>query len=115
MATKSKGTGENPLKMTKALTEEVNKSWENGSLYEKASPITQDLLRWWFFPAFCDVRNINFHEGQKQAILNIIYLHEVLGVKNVKDLYLSGDEEILQNMDLMDLDQKKISASNVCS
>lgn len=107
MATKSKGTGENPLKMTKALTEEVNRAWENGSLYEKASPITQDLLRWWFFPAFCDVRTINFHEGQKQAILNIIYLHEVLGVKNVKDLYLSTDEEILQNMDLMDLDQKK--------
>ena len=107
MAKKSKGTGNVPLKMAKTLTEEVNKAWENGTLYEKVSPVTQDLLRFWFFPAFCDRRDINFHEGQKQAILNIIYLHEVLGVKNVKDLYLSTDEELLQEIDLEELGQFK--------
>ena len=82
-----------PLNLAKKITEEVNISFENESLYDKVSPITQDLLRHWFHPAFCDDRNINFHDGQKQAILNIIYLHEVLGVKTVKDLYLSTDED----------------------
>ena len=103
MAKKTKGTGNVTLKMTRTLTEEVNEAWENGSFYEKVSPVTQDLLRYWFFPAFCDIRDINFHEGQKQAILNIIYLHEVLGIKNVKDLYLSTDEELLQEIDLEEL------------
>lgn len=100
---KQKGTGSVPLKLAKTLSEEVNAAWENGSFYEKVSPVTQDLLRYWFFPAFCDIRDINFHEGQKQAILNIIYLHEVLGIKNVKDLYLSTDEELLQKINLEEL------------
>ena len=103
----SVGTGANPLKMAKEVSIEVNKAWEDGSFYEQVSPITQDLLRFWFSPSFCDIREINFHEGQKQAILNIIYLHEVLGVKNVKDLYLKSDPEILQNMDINSLDQDK--------
>lgn len=107
MAKKSKGTGEIPLKMANILSKEVNEAWTNGSLYEKVSPVTQDLLRYWFFPTFCDRREINFHEGQKQAILNIIYLHEVLGVKNVKDLYFSTDEELLQKMDLEELGENK--------
>ena len=102
---KQKGTGSVPLKLAKTLCEEVNAAWENGSFYEKVSPVTQDLLRYWFFPAFCDIRDINFHEGQKQAILNIIYLHEVLGIKNVKDLYLSTDKELLQKIDLEELEE----------
>ena len=107
MAKKQKGTGGVPLKLAKQLTEEVNEAWENGSFYEKVSPITQDLLRYWFFPAFCDIRDINFHEGQKQAILNIIYMHEVLEVKNVKDLYLSINEELLQEIDLDELNETR--------
>lgn len=103
----SVGTGANPLEMAKEVSIEVNKAWKDGSFYEQVSPITQDLLRFWFSPSFCDIREINFHEGQKQAILNIIYLHEVLGVKNVKDLYLKSDPEILQNMDINSLDQDK--------
>lgn len=105
MAKKQKGTCNVPLELARTLTEEVNEAWENGSFYEKVSPITQDLLRYWFFPAFSDIRDINFHEGQKQAILNIIYLHEVLGVKNVKDLYLSTAEELLQKIDLEELSE----------
>ena len=107
MAKKSKGTGNTPLKMAKILSEEVNEAWNNGTFYEKVSPVTQDLLRFWFFPTFCDIREINFHEGQKQAILNIIYLHEVLGIKNVKDLYFATDEELLQKMDLDELGEYK--------
>jgi len=107
MAKKSKGTGKTPLKMAKTLSEEVNEAWKNGIFYEKVSPVTQDLLRFWFFPTFCDRRDINFHEGQKQAILNIIYLHEILGIKNVKDLYFSTDEELLQELDLKELGDEK--------
>lgn len=80
----AEGTGSTPLLMAKELTNEVNRAWEDGSFYENVSPVTQDLLRYWFFPSFMDVREINFHQGQRQAILNIIYLHEILGVKNVK-------------------------------
>lgn len=107
MVKNSKGTGRNPLRMANFLTEEVNKAWSDGSFYEKVSPVTQDLLRFWFSDSFCDIRNINFHEGQKQAILNIIYLYEVLKVKNVKDLYLSTNPEILQDMDINDLEKVK--------
>ena len=107
MAKKSKGSGRTPLKMAKTLSEEVNEAWKNGTFYEKVSPVTQDLLRKWFFPTFCDTRDINFHEGQKQAILNVIYLHEVLGIKNVKDLYLSTNEELLQELDLDELSEPR--------
>jgi type III restriction enzyme len=102
-----KGTGRNPLLMAKELTEMVNNAWEDGSFYENVTPVTQDLLRFWFSDVFCDIRNINFHEGQKQAILNIIYLHEILQVNNVKDLYLKTNPEILQNMDINDLEKPK--------
>ncbi|MDO5849074.1 MAG: DEAD/DEAH box helicase family protein [Methanobrevibacter sp.] len=104
---KSKGFGSNPLLMAKFLTEEVNKAWEDGSFYENVTPVTQDLLRFWFSDVFCDTRDINFHDGQKQAILNIIYLHEILKVKNVKDLYLSTDPELLQKMDIGHIEKDK--------
>jgi len=107
MVKKFKGTGSNPLKMAGLLSDEVNKSWEDGTFLEKVSPITQDLLKFWFDSAFSDMRDINFHEGQKQAILNIIYLHEVLNVKNVVDLYLKTDSEVLQDMDIEDLHKEK--------
>jgi type III restriction enzyme len=35
------------------------------------------------------MRGFNFHEGQKQAILNTIYAHEVLRIKTLTELYTS--------------------------
>jgi type III restriction enzyme len=107
MAKKIKGTGSNPLEMAKILSDTVNESWENGSFLNRVSPTTQDLLKFWFDEAFCDNRDINFHEGQKQAILNIIYLHEVRKTKNLMDLYLETDSKILQRMDIGDLSKEK--------
>ena len=101
------GTKNNPLKLTSELTTVVNKAWDDGSLYDNVSPVTQDLLRFWFSPSFSDIRDINFHEGQKQAILNIIYLHEILGVSSVKDLYLNVYPELLKDMDLDNIEQEK--------
>ena len=47
----AEGTGSTPLLMAKELTNEVNRAWEDGSFYENVSPVTQDLLRYWFFPS----------------------------------------------------------------
>ncbi len=62
---------------------------ENGDapILEKVSPVTADLLRWWFQQDCIDGRTVNFHEGQRQAILNAIYAHEVLQPETLVDLY----------------------------
>jgi type III restriction enzyme len=105
----SSGTGHIPLKFAKIVTQMANKEWEDGSFLDKVTPITRDLLRFWFQDAFCETRKFNFHEGQKQAILNTIYMHEVLKTKNVMDMYMSAHPELLQEMDLLNLKQDKYS------
>lgn len=56
-------------------------------LLGQVSPVTAELLRYWFQQDFCDVRELNFHEGQRAAILHVIYAHEVLGARTLADLY----------------------------
>jgi type III restriction enzyme len=56
-------------------------------ILEKVTPVTADLLRWWFQQDCRDARQVNFHEGQRQAILNTIYAHEVLGAPDPRELY----------------------------
>ncbi len=107
VSTTHQGTRDIPLRFAKNLTNIVNKAWIDGSFIESVSSITQDLLNFWFNEAFCDTRNFNFHEGQKQAILNTIYLHEVIGVNSVTDMYQSIYPELLEEMDLLDLDKDK--------
>ena len=51
------------------------------------TPVTAELLRYWFQRDYCEMRTRNFHEGQQQAILAIIYAHEVLGSTSLLDLY----------------------------
>ncbi|MEN4007482.1 MAG: DEAD/DEAH box helicase family protein [Methanobacteriaceae archaeon] len=101
------GTGNIPLRFAETLTNTVNKAWGDGSFIESVTPITKDLLEFWFNDAFSDIRNFNFHEGQKQAILNTIYLHEVLGVSSVMDMYQSISPELLSEMNLLDLKKEK--------
>ena len=62
---------------------------ESGSapMLEKVSPVTADLLRWWFQQDCVDARAVNFHSGQRQAILHAIYAHEVLQSETLVDLY----------------------------
>ena len=111
---KNIGTGSVPLKLAAEITKLVNQKWKNGEFLEKISPITQDLLKFWFSESNCIVRNINFHEGQKQAILNTIYLHEVLKNVSVKDNYLNICPEILSEIDITDLEQKKYLHPKYC-
>ena len=115
VTTKSLGTGATPLKLAELITKMANKEWQEGTFIERVSPITRDLLRFWAPDgSFADLRNFNFHEGQWQAILNTIYVHEILKVKNVHDLYMSIDPDLLNDMDLLDLKKEKYSYLKYC-
>ena len=93
------GTRDIPLKFAAALTGIVNGAWEDKSLLRQVTPVTADLLRYWFEDVFCQERSRNFHIGQRQAILNAVYCHEVLKAANVFDLYAAvgelTDEDVL--------------------
>ena len=88
-------TKDTPIKFAKQLTDIVYSEWESGSFIQKVTPVTQDLLRYWFNDAFCCERYLNFHEGQKQAILNAIYCHEILKCDSTLSLYQQASEGLL--------------------
>ena len=83
----STGTRDIPLRFAKELAEIVNAEWESGKMLEVVTPVTADLLKFWFTDIFVTERTKNFHAGQKQAILNAIYCHEVLGATSVAEMY----------------------------
>ena len=96
-----------PLELAKRLTAKVNDDFVSGDMLEQVSPITSELLRYWFAEPFVGERNINFHEGQRQAILNVIYLHEVLGINNVMGIYSAIVPDLLPVADLELLSKPK--------
>ena len=95
------------LELAKRLSETVNDAWESGELLEQVTPTTQELLKFWFSEEYCSLRNRNFHAGQRQAILNIVYLHEVMGVKNVLDYYQQLTPDLMPVVDFGALGQQK--------
>src|SRR3989338_4627310 len=101
------GTRDIPLRLARTLTSKVNESWASGEMMAKVSPVTRDLLTFWFTEPHTDTRYANFHEGQRQAILNTIYLHEILGVKAVKDIYENIEFELLSDIDMSELKKAK--------
>lgn len=81
-----------PMALASALTgraRSLSDGLEGGSaaILERVTPVTADLLRWWFGDAACGGRKHNFHPGQRQAILNLIVAHEVLDSRDPIDLY----------------------------
>ena len=104
MATNNVNTS---LELAKRLSETVNEAWESGELLEQVTPTTQELLKWWFSEEYCSLRNRNFHAGQRQAILNIVYLHEVLKAKSVLDFYEQIMPDMMALSDLATLNQQK--------
>jgi type III restriction enzyme len=74
-----------PLALSTALTTKTRAlclGLESGAadLLELVTPTTAELLMWWFGEDMVTARaGLNFHAGQKQAILNAIVAHEVLG------------------------------------
>ena len=101
------GTRDIPLKFARRLTEIVNAEWDSKAFLNKVSPVTQDLLRYWFSDTFCQQRKYNFHQGQKQAILNTIYAHEVLKSSSVFEMYSLIDKDILAELGLKELTNEK--------
>ena len=64
-------------------------------ILDQVSETTAELLKWWFQADFQDLRQFNFHPGQRQALLNIIYAHEVLGVTTLQGMYQAVAPEVL--------------------
>lgn len=96
-----------PLELAARLTATVNEAFATGEMMEQVMPVTAELLRFWFCEPFTNERGINFHEGQRQAILNAIYLHEVLKISNVMEIYKAVVPEMLPMTDLALLGKPK--------
>jgi type III restriction enzyme len=80
------------LALAKALTQRAQQlctGLEQGyaEILDLVTPVTAALLRWWFGEDASQSRKLNFHAGQRQAILNTIVAHEVLGSPDLADLY----------------------------
>lgn len=95
------------LDLAKALTEQVSKAFEDGSMMESVTPVTQDLLKYWFMEPYTDERSKNFHIGQKQTILNVIYLHEVLKINRVQNIYEKVAPDLMAECSLVELAKTK--------
>jgi type III restriction enzyme len=81
-----------PMALATALTQRTNQlciGLEHGvaDLFELVTPVTAELLRWWFGEDACQSPGFNFHPGQRQAILNGIVAREVLASPDLSDLY----------------------------
>ena len=80
------------LALAKALTlrtQQLCSGLDRGAaeILDLVTPITAELLRWWFGEDACQSRSCNFHSGQRQAILNVVVAHEVLASPDLTDLY----------------------------
>ena len=93
--TKINGTGETPLQLADILSEVVNKAWDSGAMMERVTPVTADLLKYWFSETFTSERSRNFHAGQRQAILNAIYCHEVLQAESMTEVYATVGKDLM--------------------
>lgn len=108
------------LKLAANLTARVKQlclGIEDGDaeILDLVTPATAELLKWWFMNDVCETRRINFHEGQKQAILNAIVAHEVLGAATLKDLYQqAAPEALLQGPRLAEVSQFKHAYPKYC-
>lgn len=95
------------LLLAQRLSDMVNNAWESGEMLEQVTQVTRELLQHWFCEPFTEERNINFHIGQRQAILNTIYLHEVAGVRTVEDSYAAAIADEMGQADMAMLTQEK--------
>ena len=101
-----------------AKTRQLCIGLESGAaeILELVTPTTAELLKWWFGEDMVLARSeLNFHIGQKQAILNAIVAHEVLGAKSLRDLYgaVAADALLTGNL-LTELADSKHSHPKYC-
>jgi len=96
---------ENQLALALGLTTKTNQlclGLESGAaeILDLVTPTTAELLLWWFGEDMVAARSgLNFHAGQRQAILNAIVAHEVLGKDapqwSLLDLYRAAAPDAL--------------------
>jgi len=82
-----------PLYLAESLEQEVN-SWSSQGWKSGATQTTQDLLEYWFCRD--EEQSESFYKCQQQAIETIIYCHEVLGIKTLKEFYQRLKPEALE-------------------
>ncbi|MCR5423157.1 MAG: DEAD/DEAH box helicase family protein [Bacteroidales bacterium] len=95
------------LLLAQQLSDKVNAAWESGEMMESVTPVTRELLQYWFCDPFTEERTVNFHIGQRQAILNTIYLHDVVKVQTVEDNYSAVMPDEMGQVDIAALTQEK--------
>jgi type III restriction enzyme len=119
------GVTEDPLALSVGLTAKAKQlcmGLESGAadILELVTPTTAELLSWWFGEDMVAARGgLNFHQGQKQAILNAIVAHEVMGHGHENwtliDLYrAAAPDSLLQGNRLNELTQAKHAHPKYC-
>lgn len=96
-------------------------------ILERVTPTTAELLLWWFGEEMVVARGgnvvsgggLNFHAGQKQAILNAIVAHEVLSLDaphwSLLDLYKAvAPDALLAGKQLTEVAQDKHGHPKYC-
>jgi len=113
------------LALSLGLTTKTNQlclGLESGAadILELVTPTTAELLLWWFGEDMVLARSgLNFHAGQKQAILNAIVAHEVLGKDHehwmLLDLYKAcAPDALLTGTRLNEVAQAKHAHPKYC-
>ena len=74
-----------PLAFAKAVTERAKAAWEDGSFMESVTPTTRALLTYWFDDAYVDMRDLNFHIGQRKYLKKIKSLTSI--TKSLRNFY----------------------------
>ncbi|MBR1770257.1 MAG: DEAD/DEAH box helicase family protein, partial [Bacteroidales bacterium] len=100
--------------MGRVITKLAEESFVSGEMYQKVTSVTAELLKFWFDESYCDTREKNFHKGQRQAILNVIYLHEVVKTKTLYDIYERVAPDLLPFADMAELKEEKFSYYKYC-
>ena len=112
---------DHPLALSHGLTAKTLQlcaGLEHGAadILERVTPITAELLKWWFGEDMVAARvGLNFHSGQKQAILNAIVAHEVLASTSLLDLYKqAAPDALLSGNRLTEVAQSKHAHPKYC-
>jgi type III restriction enzyme len=101
-----------------ARTQQLCIGLESGAadLFELVTPTTAELLHWWFGEDMTATRaGLNFHPGQRQALLNTIVAHEVLGATTLRELYeRAAPDALLAGTRLAEVAQPKHAHPKYC-
>lgn len=84
-------------------------------IYDLVTPTTAELLHWWFGEESISTRRLNFHQGQRQAILNTIVAHEIYATDSLKSLYnQAAPDALLTGTRLTEVSQAKHNHPKYC-